>query len=69
MGKVAKKTTEISKQEFVLPKLTCLRCKYKWIPRSPNPRLCPSCHNPYNTERKYKAIGVKNKGDSNDNKK
>jgi predicted Zn-ribbon and HTH transcriptional regulator len=30
-----------------LPYLTCKRCGHKWVPRIPNPPLCPNCHSPY----------------------
>ena len=33
-----------------LPTLTCLRCGYKWHPRTPKaPRVCPNpkCKSPY----------------------
>jgi len=27
--------------------LTCKRCRHKWVPRIPNPAVCPNCHSPY----------------------
>jgi hypothetical protein len=30
-----------------LVRLTCQRCKHKWVPRIPNPAVCPNCHSPY----------------------
>jgi uncharacterized OB-fold protein len=28
-----------------LPKLRCPFCGYEWIPRVPEPKKCPRCHN------------------------
>ena len=30
-----------------LPQLKCLRCGTVWIPRTPNPAVCPKCHSVY----------------------
>ena len=30
-----------------LPKLRCKQCGHKWIPRIPDPGVCPNCHSPY----------------------
>lgn len=27
----------------LINKLTCLRCKHKWIPRQSDVRICPKC--------------------------
>jgi len=33
---------------IILPKkLECKRCKYKWIPRKEEIRICPNCKSPY----------------------
>lgn len=26
-----------------LPKLHCVKCGHDWVPRVPNPELCPRC--------------------------
>jgi rubrerythrin len=28
-----------------LPKLKCPYCGYEWVPRTPEPKKCPNCHN------------------------
>lgn len=31
-----------------LPRYTCIRCNYEWIPRSDEtPVVCPKCKSPY----------------------
>lgn len=37
--------------DFILPKLTCLRCKHKWTPRKPDIRVCSKCKSPYWNEK------------------
>ena len=32
---------------ITLPKLSCKRCGYKWIPRKVEIRICPKCKSPY----------------------
>jgi hypothetical protein len=27
-----------------LSALKCLHCHYQWVPRVPNPAMCPKCH-------------------------
>lgn len=27
--------------------LECKRCAHKWVPRIPEPAVCPNCHSPY----------------------
>lgn len=30
-----------------LPKVTCLRCSWTWVPRVERPKWCPKCNSPY----------------------
>ena len=50
---------------YKLPTLHCKRCGYKWIPRTLNVIICPSCKSPYwniqkgekgNTRRSWKEM-------------
>ncbi len=43
---------DIMKQE------KCTRCKYEWLPRTPDPRACPNCKS-----RKWK-LKKEEKGDA-----
>lgn len=33
--------------EVELAVLTCLRCRYEWVPRVKSPKRCPNCLSPY----------------------
>ncbi len=47
-----------------LPKLECLRCGYKWTPRTPNPVVCPSCkRRNWNTRASKEGKNVKSTKD------
>ena len=38
---ISKETARMVNVE--IPQLTCLRCGHKWVPRIPDPRICPKC--------------------------
>ncbi len=39
--------------------LTCKRCGHKWVPRIPDPRICPGCkHYKWDIEKDEKPKGV-----------
>jgi len=49
-------------EERTLPECICLRCNWKWIPRIPDPKICPNpkCHSVYwDIPRKEKGNGGK----------
>jgi hypothetical protein len=37
--------SENKKTVIALPRLRCPYCFHEWIPRSPEPKKCPNCHN------------------------
>lgn len=43
---------------IILPQLKCLRCGWNWIPRIPDPGLCPHCKNPYWKKPKKKKESI-----------
>jgi len=30
-----------------ITRLKCKRCGHRWVPRIPNPAVCPKCHSPH----------------------
>lgn len=40
------------KTPITLQTLTCKRCGTTWVPRVPNPKACPKCHQDWRTPPK-----------------
>ena len=47
MNKKLIKTINLPIPEEPYPKVTCIRCTYKWIPIIKHPKKCPRCKSPY----------------------
>jgi len=44
-------------------KLECKRCRWKWVPRQADVRLCPHCRSPYWDRDRKKPFTIKLKGE------
>lgn len=54
---------EVMIMKIKILQLTCLRCNWKWMPRTTDVRSCPKCHSP-----KWDVAKVEKKDESKKSK-